>query len=160
MQGFLGIVEKIIKFMDVIAGVALTSIILLTTADVLLRAFGHPILGTYEIVAILGGIVIGFATPITSWKRGHVFVDFLTVKLGHRGKNTIDIITRVVAIALFLLVASSIMKIAGNLREAQEVSATIQLPLYPIAYGIGAALYVLSLVLFCDILKIKGGSYE
>jgi TRAP-type C4-dicarboxylate transport system permease small subunit len=160
MQSFLRAVEKITSLMEVVAGAALTLIVVLTTADVILRGFGHPILGTYEIVAIMGGIVIGFVTPITSWKRGHVYVDFMTVKLGRKGKNRIDVVTRVVAIALFLLIGSSIMKIAGNLREAGEVSATIQLPLYPIAYAVGASLYVLSAVVFCDILKIKGGAYE
>lgn len=159
MKGFLTIVEKVIKFMEIIAGVALTFIILLTTADVVLRAFGHPILGTYEIVAIAGGVVIGFVAPITSWRRGHVYVDFATVKLG-QGKKVFDIVTRVVAIALFLVVGSSIMKIAGNLRSAGEVSASIQLPLYPIAYAIGASLFILSVVVFCDIVKIKEGSYE
>ncbi len=160
MGGFLKAVEKITKFMEVIAGTALTIIVFLTTADVIGRAFGYPILGTYEIVGILGGVVIGFVTPITSWRRGHVFVDFLTLKVGQKGKNGIDIITRAVAIALFLVVGGSIMKIAANLREAGEVSATIELPLYPIAYAVGAALFVLAFVLFCDILKIKGGAYE
>jgi TRAP-type C4-dicarboxylate transport system permease small subunit len=160
MGGFLKAVEKLTKLMEVVAGTALTIIVFLTTADVIGRAFGYPILGTYEIVAILGGVVIGFVTPITSWGRGHVFVEFLILKFGQKSKKRIDIITRVVAIALFLMVGSSIMKIAGNLREAGEVSATIQLPLYPIAYAVGAALFVLSFVLFCDILKIKGGTYE
>jgi TRAP-type C4-dicarboxylate transport system permease small subunit len=160
MQNFLGVVEKLTKLMEVIAGAALTLIVLLTTSDVILRAFGYPILGTYEIVAILGGIVIGFVTPITSWRRGHVFVDFMTTKLGRRAKNRIDVVTRVVAIALFLLIGSSIMKIAGSFREAEEVSATIQLPLYPIAYAVGVSLYVLCVVVFCDILKLKGGTYE
>ncbi len=160
MQNFLDAVEKLTKLMEVVAGAALTLIIMLTTADVILRAFGHPILGTYEIVAILGGVVIGFVTPITSWRRGHVFVDFMTVKLGRKGKNRIDVVTRVVAIALFLLIGTSIMRIAGGFREAEEVSATIQLPLYPIAYAVGVSLYVLSVVVFCDILKIKRGAYE
>jgi len=157
---FLKIIERLIRFMEIIAGIALTMIVFLTTADVIGRAFGYPILGTYEIVAILGGVVIGFVAPITSWKRGHVFVDFLTVRLGQRHKNRIDIATRVVAIALFLLIGTSIMRIGNSLHEAEEVSATIQLPLYPIAYAIGVSLYVLCFVVFCDILKIKGGLYE
>ena len=160
MGGFLTTVEKITKFMEVIAGAALTLIVSLTTADVIGRAFGYPILGTYEIVAILGGVVIGFVTPVTSWRRGHVFVDFLTIKLGQKSKSKIDVLTRIVAIALFLVIGTSIMRIGGNLREAGEVSATIQLPLYPVAYAVGASLYALCVVVFCDILKIKGGSYE
>lgn len=159
MRSFFAVVEKVIKSMEIVAGVALTFIILITTADVLLRAFGHPILGTYEVVAIAGGVVIGFVTPITSWIRGHVYVDFVTAKFG-RGKRLFDIATRVVTIAIFLVVGSSVMKIAGDLLRAGEVSGTIGLPLYPVAYAIGASLFILCVVVFCDILKIKEGTYE
>ncbi len=50
-------------------------------ADVILREFKMPIVGTYEIVSLLGAIVIGFAIPQTSLERGHVLMDFLTERL-------------------------------------------------------------------------------
>ena len=64
-----------------IAGTALTGIMFLTVADVFLRLFKRPILGTYEIVSLLGAVVIGFAIPQTSIDRGQVLMDFLTGRL-------------------------------------------------------------------------------
>lgn len=160
MKGFLDGVLKINRLMQTIAAIALTFMITLTTADVVLRAFGRPILGAYEIVAICGGIVIGFTTPITSWMRVHISLDFLANRLPGQGRNLLNIITRCVGIGLFLMISWSVMKIGTSFRTGGEVTGTLQLPLYPIAYGIAVCFFILSIVLFCDILKILGGSYE
>jgi len=61
------------KCMEVIAGSALLFIMFLTTCDVVLRAFGKPIVGTYELVSFGGGIIVGFAIPITSLSKSHLF---------------------------------------------------------------------------------------
>ncbi len=159
MKGFLRAVFRFTLFMNVIAGTALTFIILLTVCDVVLRALGRPILGVYEIVAMAGGIVIGFVTPYTSWVRGHIFMDFVIEKLSARAKSAFDITTRCVAIALFLMISWNVFKIGKNLYSVNEVSLTLELPLYPIAYGVGFCFFVLSVVLFCDILKISAGNY-
>ena len=160
MERFLGAVSKFSKFMQVISGVVLTFIVLLTTADVIMRAFGRPILGTYEIVAMGSGIVLGFVTPITSWLRGHIAVDVLTKKLPRHGKEAVDIITRCVGIGIFLVIGWNVLKIGETFRTAGEVSNTLQWPMYPIPYAVGMSFFVLSLVLVCDIFKIVGGTYE
>ena len=72
MRAFLRTIFRITVWMNVIAGIALTFIILLTVCDVVLRALGRPILGAYEIVAMAGGIVIGFVTPFTSLSLIHI----------------------------------------------------------------------------------------
>ncbi|HYA91591.1 MAG TPA: TRAP transporter small permease, partial [Thermodesulfobacteriota bacterium] len=64
MKGFLNVVEKISKFLNVIAGISLTFLMLLTIADVILRLFKRPVVGTYEMVAFAGAVVIGFSMPL------------------------------------------------------------------------------------------------
>ncbi len=160
MKKFLDVVLRVNRWMEAIAGLALTFIITLTTADVVLRAFGKPILGTYEIVAICGGVVIGFVTPSTSWMRGHISMDFLVNKLPHQARNLLNIITRCVGIGLFLMISWNALVIGTVFRADGEVTSTLQLPLYPIVYGLAVCFFMLSIVLFCDVLKIIGGSYE
>ena len=63
MQSFLKGVHRVILFMQGIAGVVLTFVIVLTTADVLLRIFGHPVPGAVEITAMCGGIVTFLRFP-------------------------------------------------------------------------------------------------
>jgi len=159
MKAFLHTIFRITVYMNLVAGIALTFIILLTVCDVLLRALGKPILGAYEIVAMAGGIVIGFVTPFTSWVRGHIFMDFVIERLSPRAKSAFEIATRCVGVALFLMISWNVFKIGKNLYSVDEVTPTLELPLYPIAYGVGFCFFVLSVVLFCDILKIAGGGF-
>ena len=159
MKAFLHTIFKITVYMNLVAGIALTFIILLTVCDVLLRALGKPILGAYEIVAMAGGIVIGFVTPFTSWVWGHIFMDFVIERLSPRAKSAFEIATRCVGVALFLMISWNVFKIGKNLYSVDEVTPTLELPLYPIAYGVGFCFFVLSVVLFCDILKIAGGGF-
>ena len=77
-------VETIARSMCMIAGVALTLSMLLTVSDVILRTLKHPITGTFELVGLLGAVVIGFSLPETSRVRGHVIMHFLTERLPDR----------------------------------------------------------------------------
>jgi TRAP-type C4-dicarboxylate transport system permease small subunit len=111
-------------------------------------------------VAFTGGVVIGFSTPITSWMRGQIFVDFFYQKFPKLAQNLLNTITRLLGIVLFGVVAWNLMFMGRDMYRSGEVSLTLQLPFYPVAYGIGFALLVQCLVLVCDIFKIAGGDYE
>jgi hypothetical protein len=52
------------------------------------------------------------------------------------------------------------MVLATSLLRSGEVSLTLQLPFYPVAYGIGVACLVQCLSLIGDLVKIAGGDYE
>ncbi len=160
MKRFLDGVLRVNIWMQTVAAIALTLIILLTTVDVLARLVGKPLPGAVEIVAILGGIVAGFTTPITSWMKGHIQVDFVLNWLPPAARNAVDVTTRCVAIGLCLLVSWNCLKIGTDFWNKGEVSGTLLVPLFPVCYGLATCFFVLSTVLFCDILKIFGGSHE
>jgi TRAP-type C4-dicarboxylate transport system permease small subunit len=160
MAKILKIVLRLSQWINVVAQVALTFMMFLTVADVILRYFRKPIVGTYELVAFSGAVVIGFALPLTSWVRGHVDVDIVTSKLSQKGRNIINIVTRFLAMGIFYLIGWSLIKYALDLREAKEVSMTLQMPFYPVAYGLGICVFVQCLVLLCDLVKILKGTYE
>ncbi|NLT22464.1 MAG: TRAP transporter small permease [Syntrophorhabdus sp.] len=157
MKSFLKGVHKVILFMQGISGVVLTFVIVLTTADVLLRIFGHPVPGAVEITAMCGGIVIGFTVPMTSWMKGHIAVDFLLNSWPSRVRNTVETITRCVGIVMFIFIGVNMIRIGRGFQIANEVTGTLELPMYPVVYGIAGGLFALSVVLFCDIVKIYGG---
>jgi hypothetical protein len=52
------IVTNLSGVMYIIAGIALIGIVTLTVADVTLRMFSRPIMGTYELVGLLGAIMV------------------------------------------------------------------------------------------------------
>jgi TRAP-type C4-dicarboxylate transport system permease small subunit len=111
-------------------------------------------------VALSGGIVIGFSVPITSWVRGQIFVDFFYQKFTKKTQDLFNYATRIMSIVLFLFTAWNLLKMATDMYRSGEVSLTLQLPFYPVAYGIGFAFFVQVFVLIVDMMKIAGGEYE
>jgi len=160
MQGLLFIVSKLSRWMNVISGAALIFMILLTVTDVILRSFRAPVVGTFELVAFSGAVVIGFSLPFTSWLRGHIYVDFLILELPLRARRIANIFTRCLGIGLFLVIASNLIILGMELYNSGEVSPTLHVPFYLVVYGIGICCFVQCLVLVCDIVKIIGGQYE
>lgn len=153
-------VSKISIWMNGIAAVALAFMILLTVADVILRSFRKPIIGTYEIVALSGAVIIGFSIPFTSWMKGHINVDFFILKLPPKGRKIFNLITKCLGIGLFLIIGWNLIVLGMDLYKAGEVTPTRHIPFYPILYGIGICCFFQCLVLFCDIVKILGEKYE
>jgi TRAP-type C4-dicarboxylate transport system permease small subunit len=159
VKRLLGVVKGVSRLLHFIAGMALVFIVVLTTSDVVLRAFKRPILGTYEIVAFTGGLVILFALPLSSWIRSHIYVDFFILKFSRRVQNVFHVVTRCMGISLFLLFGWNVLKYAADLQRTAEVSVTLKLPFYPIIYAMGICCFVQCLVLLCDLVKIAGGEY-
>ena len=110
MKTIVSIIHTLSRFMYWIAGLALAGIMFLTVADVILREFKLPVIGTYEIVSLLGAMVIGFAIPQTSLERGHVLMDFLTERLGPGGRKIFHFLSRILAIITFLIIGWNLLR--------------------------------------------------
>ena len=160
MAGQFKILRFVSKLLNIIAGIAVTVMMLLTVADVLLRAGGHPIIGTYEIVALLLALVIGFGIPQVSLDRGHVYMDFLLEKLSKRGKKVMHTFTRLFCIIFFLPLGYNLFNVGARFHASGEVSATIKIPFYPVAYGVAVCCLLECCVFIFDIVRVWRGEYE
>ncbi len=146
--------------LNVIASAALTFMMFLTVADIIMRAFGRPLVGTYEVVSLALALVIGFGIPRVSMDRGHVYMEILVEKLSIRNKAIMNTCTRIVCIMLFALIAYNLFSIGNEFHASGEVSPTIKLPFFPIAYAVGVCCYIECLVFVHDIVLIWRGQYE
>ena len=126
----------------------------LTCADIILRLFRRPILGTYEIVGFLGAIVAGFALAQTTIERGHVAVQVVVTRFSPQIQKIIYLITHVLSIFLFALLAWECVQYGNDFRASGEVSLTLRMPFYPVVYGVAFSAVVVCLVLFVDILQV------
>ncbi|RPJ07893.1 MAG: TRAP transporter small permease [Deltaproteobacteria bacterium] len=148
------------KLLNAIAGIAVTVMMLLTVADVLLRAGGRPIIGTFEIVALLLALVIGFGIPQVSLERGHVYMDFLLERLSKRAKKMMNTFTRVLCLILFALIGLNLFSVGARFHASGEVSPTIQIPFYPVAYGVAVCCLLECCVFVFEIVRIWRDQYE
>ena len=151
---------RVSKILNAIGGSALTFMMFLTVADVLMRAGGRPILGTYEIVGLALALVIGFAIPKVSMDRGHVFMEFLVEKLPANWRAVFNTFTRVLCIVLFIIIGYNLFSVGNEFHTSGEVSPTLKLPFFPVAYGVGVCCFIEVLVFVNDIIKIWRGQYE
>lgn len=157
MKGLTKLVTAVSRLMFVVAGIALAGSMALTVSDVILRALKRPIVGTYELVGMLGAIVIGFAIPQTSRMKGHVVMDFVTGSLPTWLERCLSVMTRACAIALFVIVGWNLIAMGNDFRRVGEVTPTLHLPMYPVTYGIALACFVECAVLFLAMFERKDG---
>jgi len=113
-------------------------------------------MGTYELVGLLGAITIAFAIPQTTRVRGHVLMDFVTSRLPRVAGKVLYALTRLLAIAIFWIMASNLWSLGKDFKKVGEVTLTLQLPLYPIAWSLAACCLVECLVLLWDMVERKG----
>ena len=147
--------RRVALIMYWIAGAALAAMMFLTVADVVLRYFKMPIMGTYEIVSMLGAIVIGFAIPQTTFERGHVLMDFFTGRLSIGGQRIFHLVTRLLAVLTFYIIGWNLYKLGNDLHQTGQVSLTLKFPEYPVAYGIAVCCLFECLVLLSDLILRK-----
>jgi TRAP-type C4-dicarboxylate transport system permease small subunit len=153
MTRYLRIMQAVNKGMDLVAGTALVSIMLLTTCDVILRYLGHPILGSYDLVSFGAAFVIGFALPRTSWDKMHISVDILVEKIP-KHRFIADIFTRVAALALFVLLGWNLALLGAGFHETGEETLTLGIPLFPVAYALGLCAFLQCFALIGDVVKL------
>jgi TRAP-type C4-dicarboxylate transport system permease small subunit len=134
-----------------IAAAALVAMMLLTCSDVVLRFFRHPITGTYEMVGLLGTVVIALSLAHTTEEKGHISVEFIVERLPKRVREILDAANRFIAIVLFGIVAWQSIRYALDLRASGEVSLTIQMPIYPFILSIAGGCILVCLVLAYDL---------
>ena len=145
-------IEKLLhppaRWFNWIAAIAVTAMMLLTCADVLLRILRCPIPGTYEIVGLLGATFVSFSLAHTTTERGHIAVDFIVQKLPLRLQDLVDCINSIICALLFAVITWQSVVYALDLKNSGEVSMTLQMPIHPFVFGIALGCGLLSLVLF------------
>lgn len=156
MSTFEKFVTWLSRLLDQVAGWSLVAMMSLTVADVILRVFRRPILGTYEIVGLMGAVVIAFAMPNTTLQRGHVAVEVFVTRLAPPAQAIITLVTRALSIMLFAVIAWECIGYGNDLKVAGEVSMTLRLPFYPVLYGIAFAAAIVCFVILGRIAQSMG----
>jgi TRAP-type C4-dicarboxylate transport system permease small subunit len=144
------LVRKFSMWLQIIAGLALTFVMFLTGGDIVGRAFRHPIPGAFEIISVVGGLVVGLAVPVTSLTKEHVIVDLVVNILGVGTKLVLRIVTRLIGVGLFALITFSLVKAGFELKASGEVTPVLCLPYYPVFLAMAVAFLVEILVLITD----------
>jgi TRAP-type C4-dicarboxylate transport system permease small subunit len=152
MDFFWKIIQWILDKMKIIGAVCLVGMTLLTCADVIGRAFGHPIFGSVEIVGFMATLAVVMAMPYTHQVQGHIGVEILVRLFSEKTQTIIDICTGIVSLILFAIITWRMTVYAHTMQESGEVSMNLELPEHAIIYATAICILVFTMIILKDII--------
>jgi TRAP-type C4-dicarboxylate transport system permease small subunit len=139
--------DKSCSWLERLSGLALTLVMVVTGCDVIGRAIGMPVPGTYEMVAATGGLIVTCALPMSYRSNKQIIIETVTDLLPKPVQFLLKSLTRLLTICVFMFLGYGIMLLGHDLWEAGEVTPVLNLPFYYIAYCMSIAFFVVVLVL-------------
>jgi len=140
------------RVLAVFAGLTLTAMMLLACWNMVGRAFGAPLKGTFELIGFMGAVVAAFSLAYAQQSRSHIFVAFFIARFSRRVRLALDAAVHLASAAFFIYAAVELEGLAAFIVDMGELSETLQIVYYPfvqaVALGCLAMGYVL-VVAFC-----------
>ncbi len=144
------LVNRVLAWM---AGLALTAMMLFTVADMVLRALGRPVAGSYEVIGWLSAAAMALALGSVQQQRGHVAMELMVDRLGERARSAVELLTSLASLLLFIAVAWYVARYARVLQETGSLSETLRAIVHPWVYVVAAGGAGLAFALLIDVLS-------
>jgi TRAP-type C4-dicarboxylate transport system permease small subunit len=104
-------------------------LMLMTTWDVISRSFfNKPVKGSFEVSEYMLSVIILLAAAYTQQMKGHVWVDFFTVKFSKHVQNLFKVITD---FASLIIIAVLVVMGFIEAHEERTVSDMLRIPQWP-----------------------------
>ena len=133
---------------------AMLLVVAITCIDVIgAKVFRWRLLGALDIVMLAQLVTIAFAVGITHINGRHISVEFFVSRLSRRVQHIINSIVLLLLLALFSVIIWHVTLLGRSFQISGEYSATINIPLYPFAYGIALASIPVLLTLFVQFIE-------
>ena len=129
-----------------LSGMAIVGMMGVTCADVVMRAAGQPIKGSYDLECILSVITLAGALPYTTAVKGHVAVEYFFHKLPHRSRVVVDSVMRILSILLFSLLAYQCFRHGTQMQRVNELMPTLLWPAFWVPWLIAISCAISALV--------------
>jgi TRAP-type C4-dicarboxylate transport system permease small subunit len=135
------------------AGLVLVAMMLFTVLDMVLRALGRPVAGSYEVIGWLSAAAMALALGYAQMHRTHVSIDLLVTRFGGRLRAGVEVTTRLCSLLLFAAVAAYVARYGGVLQDSGSLSETLKAAVHPWVYVVAVGAAGLTMALFVDVLR-------
>jgi len=139
------------------AGLTLVGTMLFTVTDMVLRALGRPIAGSFEVIGWLSAAATALALGYTQLYRGHVAIDLVVARLEGRARSALEALTHLASLLLFCAVALYVAGYGDTLRESGSLSETLKAIVYPWVYVVAVGAAGLALALLVELARALEG---
>jgi TRAP-type C4-dicarboxylate transport system permease small subunit len=135
--------------LGIIAGAILFAMMALTAVDVFQRyVIGSSIRGSLEITELMMVVLIFAGLPLVSRKDEHVAVDLLDRLLPGVAWRALRVMAHLACGAALLGIGWLLWRKAGQVAEYGEVTAALQVALWPFVYLVSGLSFVTALIHF------------
>ncbi len=150
---YCSVLRYIVFALVIVSGLSVIGMILITCGDVLLRRFSITLTGAYDLVKVLSTVTLACALPYTTAVKGHVAIEYFFHKLGRGSRLVLDSIMRTISTALFGFLGVRSFMYGSQLYRSGQVTQTLQLPIFWIAYLIGFCCIIMAMVIFYSLVR-------
>jgi len=122
----------------------------MTMVDVLLRKFTNvTIIGCGEMTEMMMAVVVFCSLAQCQVQDGHIKIDLIMGRFSPKVQLMVDTLTQFLSFILFFLVAFSTFRHGIEIKEWQEVSIDLAIPIYPFVFiaALGSAMLALILLI-------------
>ncbi len=149
MDSFGRVVHSVSRRMCWVAVFVISGMMMLTCADVVMRYFGHPIRGTYDIIGILGGVIISLSLSYSHVMGRQVAVESVFSRSRRSVQMIVKSIIGLLSLGIIGLIAWRCVILGTNLWRMGRVSDTVKIPVFPFVYVLtfGCTIYFFVLLL-------------
>lgn len=140
------------KGLMLLAGLALMALLVFTVSDMVLRAMGRPVAGSFEIIGWLSACAMALALGAVQQHKGHVAVQLFEKTFSLRVKALVDVLICLLSLLLFVAVAWYVARYAMVLQRTGSLSETLRVVVYPWVFVVALGCGGLALNLLIDLI--------
>jgi TRAP-type C4-dicarboxylate transport system permease small subunit len=123
------VIQRVARFFGYLAALFLAGMMLLTVADVVLRAFfNYPIRGVLELIELGLACTIFFALPAVFLRDEHIVVDVIDHLTRPSVVRLLDLFGAVASLAVLAVMAWQMLPLARAMHEFGDVTMDLSIP--------------------------------
>ena len=151
--------ERLVLWVERLAGVSLAAVALLVFVSVVLRDLASMDLpDSFDFSRYLQGIAIFWGLAVTTYRNAHIVVDLLWELSGIAGRKAIDLFASTVSVSFMALFAWMLLTRFPAVQRAHQLTSDLKLPVWPF-YAVAIAGIVAATVVGCirlvELLRVK-----
>jgi len=121
--------------LGIIGAVVLFAMMMLTTADVVMRyVFNAPLRGAFELTEVMLVVLIFSGLPVVSHNNKHVTMDVIDRFLSESVRKGLAAVIHLIFSSALIGIAWLIWGKAGHLAQTGDTTADLKIPLAPFVY--------------------------
>ncbi|WP_431025431.1 TRAP transporter small permease [Halomonas sp. H5] len=134
----------------VIGGIALSLMLLVAVLDIVLRMFGSPLPGSFEVIGWLAAVAIGSALGYTQAYKGHVTIRLLIDHFPLKLRLLTETAMWLLSMLVVATISYNLFVYATDMYQYGSTSETLRAPVYPWVYALACSMSVFTIVLLRD----------